>query len=97
MIKSIAGKYRDVISMTPINRLNADKLVKIWNNVIKAVTEVGFDVVVTRVDGMRTNVSFYNKLAVPSSRSTNQLYVPICAFKINISYFRPCSSLQELL
>ena len=75
MIKSIAGKYRDVISMTPINRLNADKLVKIWNNVIKAVTEVGFDVVVTTVDGMRTNVSFYNKLAVPSSRSTNQLYV----------------------
>ena len=49
MIKSIAGKYRDVISMTPINRLNAEKLVKIWKNVVKAVTEIGFDIAVTTV------------------------------------------------
>ena len=59
----------------PITSLNADKLLKIWKNVAKVLTEIGFNIVVTTVDGMRTNVSFYNKLADLSSRALYELFV----------------------
>ena len=51
MIKSVAGKYRDVVCMSPIHNLNSEKLLKVWNNVIRVVTKIGFDVVLTMVDG----------------------------------------------
>ena len=34
MIKSIAGKYRDVLFMVPIVGINAEKLYSIWKNVV---------------------------------------------------------------
>ena len=38
MVKSFAGNYMDIVSMNPINNINADKLYKIWMNVF--LTEI---------------------------------------------------------
>ena len=32
MVKSVCGKYRDVVSMTQISNINADKLHTVWEN-----------------------------------------------------------------
>lgn len=58
MIKSVAGKYRDVVYMTPINAISAEKLHKIWKNVVINLVELGFDVVTTMTDGASANVKF---------------------------------------
>ena len=62
MIKSICGKYRDIISMTPITNINATILYTIWQSNIKVLTEVGFNVVATITDVHESNVKFYAKL-----------------------------------
>ena len=51
MIKSIAGNYRDIIAMSPIVNINADILYKIWLNVLKVVSNLGFNVTDTMTDG----------------------------------------------
>ena len=45
MVKSVAGKYRDVVSMTPITNINAEKVYIVWMNIIKVLKNIGFDVV----------------------------------------------------
>ena len=62
MVKSISGKYRDVVSMTPITNINSDKLHVIWNNNMQVLTQIGFDVCVTMTDGHDSNVNFFNEL-----------------------------------
>jgi hypothetical protein len=75
MLKSVAGKYKDVVCMTPIQDLTANKLLLVWRNVVKVLTEIEFDVVVTVVDGLRANVCFYDKLVEPSMRATHKLVI----------------------
>ena len=50
MIKSVAGRYRDVMAMSPISEINHDKIYKVWKNVLEKITDVGFDVVTTMTD-----------------------------------------------
>ena len=47
MIKSIAGKYRDIVAMAPVVNINANKLHSLWTGVVNKVTKIGFDVAVT--------------------------------------------------
>ena len=61
MIKSVAGKHRDVVCMSPIHDLNSEKLFNLWNNVIRVVTRIDFDVVLTMVDGHQSNISYLPK------------------------------------
>ena len=60
MIKSIAGKYRDVVFMVPIVGINADKLCSIWKNVASQMTAIGFDIAVTMTDGHSSNMKLFN-------------------------------------
>ena len=60
MIKSIAGKYRDIISMVPIVNINAEKLYEIWKSTVSAMTKVGFDIAVTMTDGHSSNMKLFN-------------------------------------
>ena len=62
MIRSIAGRYRDVVCMSPIHKINHEKIRTIWMDVIKNVTEIGFDVVATTTSGHQSNVSFFELL-----------------------------------
>ena len=59
MLKSVTGRYRDEISMSPICNINADKLYEVWSNVIKVASEIGFDIVVTMADGYSANVKLF--------------------------------------
>ena len=60
MLKSICGKYRDVVAMVPIVNINADKLYKIWTDVMTKVAKIGFDTAVTMTDGHSSNRNFFN-------------------------------------
>ena len=55
MIKSVAGKYRDIISISPISNLTAKKQYDIWYNTALALSEIGFDIAVTMTDGNDVN------------------------------------------
>ena len=60
MIKSVLGKYRDIIAMTPISSINADKLSSIWTDVVGKIEKIGFDPAVTMTDGHSSNISLFN-------------------------------------
>ena len=94
MVKSIAGKYRDIVSMPPVVNINADKLYSIWKNVVSQVTAIGFDVAVTITDGHSSNMKLFNNkilqnvpgnLSVPNKASPGSsiylLYDTVHLFK----------------
>ena len=60
MIKIIAGNYRDSIVMALIvNIINADILYKVSLNVLKVVSNVGFNVTYTMTDGHSSIMSSF--------------------------------------
>ena len=60
MIKSVAGKYCDIISMVPIVNINADKLYSIWKNLVPQMTSIAFETAVTMTDGHSSNMKLFN-------------------------------------
>ena len=60
MVKSLCGKYRDMIAMIPTVSLKSEKMLEVFNNTLKGVTEIGFTVCATVVDGNRVNKKFYS-------------------------------------
>ena len=62
MIKSVAGSYRDMLCLSPIYNLNAKKLEKVWQNEVRVVSDIGFDVVLTMTDGHQSNLTFFNNI-----------------------------------
>ena len=67
MVKSVAGNYRDVISMNPIFNINAEKLQKIWQNIVKMLSNIGFDLVVAITDGHEANRKFFRSISANES------------------------------
>ena len=63
MVKSVASKYRDVVSLTPISNINSDKITAIWHNCVEVLTEIGYDVCITMTDGHDSNVKFFKQLS----------------------------------
>ena len=63
MIKSLVGKYHDVLCMSPIDNIDSTKIEKVWRNCVKALTEIGFSVKLTVVDGLDANVKFYKSVS----------------------------------
>ena len=59
MLRSLCGKYRDMIAMIPTVSLKSEKMGKVFKQVLKGVTEIGFTVCATVVDGCRVNKKFY--------------------------------------
>ena len=62
MIKSAAGRYRDIICMTPISNINAEKISTVWRSCLEVTTKIGFDVVLTMTDGLEANVRFFRMI-----------------------------------
>ena len=61
MFKGIASKYEDVVAMVPLTKIDSFILHKLFNDVINAITTIGYDVVVSLVDGHSSNIKFYKK------------------------------------
>ena len=62
MVRSVAGRYRDVVCMSPTHNISKGKIEKVWMNVVSHATLIGFDIVATMLDGHSSNVSFYESL-----------------------------------
>ncbi len=62
MIKSVAGGYRDVVAMTPIDEISAEKIHKVWEDAVKKLTKMGFNVVATTSDNHKSNMKHFKKI-----------------------------------
>ena len=66
MIKSIAGGYRDVISMSPIDEISAEKIHTIWSDAVEKLTnDLGFNVCATTADNHKSNMKHFKKILCP--------------------------------
>lgn len=61
MIASIAGQYQDIVSLTPIVNIDSQQIKKHFLAVLKSVSEIGFRVVSTTLDGHSSNCRFYKE------------------------------------
>ena len=61
MFKSIVSKYEDVIAMVPLIKIDSSVLLQLFTDGMHSITSVGYDVVVSLVDGHSSNVKFYKK------------------------------------
>ena len=59
MLKSVAGGYRDIVSMVPITNISSEKIYEVWKNVVKRTTELEFNVVATTADNHSSNMKFF--------------------------------------
>ena len=57
MIRSIKSKYRDVISMYPLDTLKAETLERCYNEVMFQIHKIGFNVVAIIVDMLVASIS----------------------------------------
>ena len=62
MVKSIKGKYRDVVSLFPINILTAEKLRQCFEDTMKTLRNVGLNVIGISVDSASVNRKFYSDI-----------------------------------
>ncbi len=59
MIKSIGGKYSDIVAMYPVKNLDSTKILQEFNCVVEALTGIGFKVAAISVDNASPNRKFY--------------------------------------
>ena len=79
MIKSLAGRYEDVICMSPIDTINAEKIEKVWRSCLTVLKDIGFDVRLTVADGLDANAKFYKNISkdiAPKSKILNPASPP---------------------
>ena len=61
IFKSITSKYEDVVAMVPLTKMDSSVLHKLFNDVMNAITTIGYDAQASLVDGHSSNVKFYKK------------------------------------
>ena len=61
MFKSIASKCEVVVAMVPLPKMDSSFLHKLFNDVMNAITTIGYDVIVSLVEVRSSNVKFYKK------------------------------------
>ncbi len=76
MIKSIMGSYSDVVSLVPVTNLDSSLLKKEFDNVMRALYHLGFEVLATSMDNATPNRKLY----------TNEL----CDGELKPSVDHPC-------
>ena len=62
MIKSIFGKYKEVIMLVPKYKHTSSDLYRMTNNALKLISDLGGTVVSIITDNNRVNVNLFNKL-----------------------------------
>jgi hypothetical protein len=61
-VKSIAGTYRDMVALLPISKIDFSVIEKNYENVLKALTDIGLEVVSISTDGHSANMKFFQRL-----------------------------------
>ena len=59
MLKSIAGRYHDIITLTPIKSINSKIIANVYHQLLEVALKIRFDVTVTLVDGHSSNYKFF--------------------------------------
>ncbi|KAG1666192.1 THAP domain-containing protein 1 [Nymphon striatum] len=59
MISSVCGKHKDIVSLYPVKRLNANKLEECCLAVLKLLDDIGYNVVAISVDNHPVNRSYF--------------------------------------
>ncbi|QQP40737.1 Putative LOC101234274, partial [Caligus rogercresseyi] len=59
MIKSVLGRYNDVVAMVPLSKIDSKIMEQWFFKVLKLVTEVGFRAVAILTDGHSVNNKFF--------------------------------------
>ena len=54
-ISSVAGKYEDLVALTPVTRITTQDIREIFFEVLRNLTDLGFTVVSVTTDAHRTN------------------------------------------
>lgn len=62
MVSSVAGRYQDVVCLTPVVNLNSGVLHKLFPQVLQVVHNAGLTVVATSMDNFSANRKFYSEL-----------------------------------
>ena len=71
MIKSVVGKYKDIVAIYPVAGLTAVKQHECYEEVMSTVHEVGFNVVAISVDNAATNRKFFTDCLCSGSLQTS--------------------------
>ncbi len=69
MVKSVAGKYSDVVALYPISRLDHKNLRDMFDKVILSLSDVGMKVVCVSVDNATPNRKFLQELCSGSLKT----------------------------
>jgi hypothetical protein len=56
MLKSVAGKYSDIVAMVPLTTISSTVIRDWWYKVDQATTPMGFDIVATIIDAHSSNI-----------------------------------------
>ena len=59
MLKSVAGRYHNIITLTLIKSINSKIITKVYHQLLAVALKIGFDVTVTLVDGHSSNCNFF--------------------------------------
>ncbi len=59
MIKSIGGKYSDMVALFPVKNLDASQITGFFNSVMQSLVEIGYQVWALSVDNAAPNRKFY--------------------------------------
>jgi len=71
MIKSLAGKYKDLVAIYPMSKLTAAKLYNCYTEVISLLNDIGFNVIAVSVDNAATNRKFFIDCLCAGNLKTN--------------------------
>eukprot|EP00094_Tigriopus_californicus_P004617 TCALIF_04445-PA protein Name:"Protein of unknown function" AED:0.29 eAED:0.30 QI:0/0/0/0.16/1/1/6/0/546 len=62
MVKSIAGKFKDMVALYPCTKLTAEMLEAQVNEVLRALDSIGFEILALCMDNATTNRKYFKKI-----------------------------------
>ena len=82
MSKSVAGHYKDIVSLTPLTRIDYKIIAEVFTTLLETAVKIGFDITVSLLDGHSINCKCYKEL---------------CSGMINLSIVNPLKAGYRIL
>ena len=61
MLKYLAGRYQNIISFTPLPRIDSIIIATVFTTLLRVAVQIEFDITVSLVDGHMSNCKFYKE------------------------------------
>ena len=82
MLKSVAGHYKDIVSLTPLTRIDYKIIAEVFTALLETAVKIGCDITVSLLDGHSSNCKCYKEL---------------CSGMINLSIVNPLKAGYRIL